>query len=116
MGRPKGAENKNKSWRDAVRAAVNELRKDEDSSKKIKSLRLLARKLVDRALEGDVAAIREVGDRLDGKATQQVIVDKNLTVTHIEHTIIDMPKVIEGEVIEVLDAPEPDDVSSSCKP
>ncbi len=30
--------------------------------------------------------------------------DKNLTVTHIEHTIIDMPKVIEGEVIEVKDA------------
>jgi ribosomal protein L17 len=104
MGRPKGAENKDKSWRDAVRAAVNELRKDEDSSKKIKSLRLLARKLVTKALEGDVAAIKEVGDRLDGKATQQVTVDKTLTVTHIEHTIVDMPKVIEGEVVEVKDA------------
>ncbi len=32
MGRPKGAENKDKSWRHAIRAAVNELRKDEDSS------------------------------------------------------------------------------------
>ena len=40
------------------------------------------------------------GDRLHGKATQQATVDKNLTVTHIEHTIIDMPRVIEGEVIE----------------
>ncbi len=104
MGRPKGAENKDKSWHHAIRAAVNELRKDEDSSKKIKSLRLLARKLVTKALEGDVAAIREVGDRLDGKATQAVQVDQSVQITHIERTIIDMPKVIEGEVIEAKDA------------
>ena len=115
MGRPKGAENKDKSWRDAVRAAVNELRKDEDSPKKVKSLRLLARRLIRKALDGDVSALKEVGDRLDGKATQQVQVDKNIQITHIEHTIVDMP-LIEGEVIEVLDVPEPDASSSGYKP
>ncbi len=86
-----------------LRAAVNELRKDEDSPKKIKSLRLMARRLVTKALEGDVAAIREVGDRLDGKATQQVTVDKNIQITHIEHTIVDMPKVVEAGEIEVIE-------------
>jgi hypothetical protein len=110
MGRPKGAQNKDKSWRDAIRAAVNELRKDEgsDKPKKVRALRLLAQRLVIRALDGDVSALKEVGDRLDGKATQQVNVEKNVQVTHIEHSIVDMPKVIEGEVIEVLDATETD--------
>ena len=108
MGRPKGAQNTDKSWRDAVRAAVNELRKDESSPKKIKSLRLLARKLVTKALDGDVSALKEIGDRLDGKATQSVQVDKNIQITHIEHSIVDMPKVIEGEVIEVQNALETD--------
>ncbi len=75
----------------------------EGSPKKVKALRLLARRLIDRAVEGDVAAMREVGDRLDGKSTQAVQVDKNIQITHIEHSIVDMPKVIEGEVIEVQD-------------
>ncbi len=103
MGRPKGAENKDKSWRDAVRAAVNELRKDEDSPKKIKSLRLMARRLVTKALDGDVTALKEIGDRLDGKATQSVQVDKNIQITHIEHSIVDMPKVVEAGEIEVIE-------------
>ena len=64
MGRPKGAENKDKSWRHAIRAAVNELRAadDSDKPKKVRAIRLLARKLVTRALEGDVAALKELGD------------------------------------------------------
>jgi hypothetical protein len=33
-------------------------------------LRLLADKLVERALDGDMAAIREIGDRLDGRPAQ----------------------------------------------
>ena len=55
----------------------------------------------------DVTALKEIGDRLDGKATQSVQVDKNIQITHIEHTIIDMPKVVEAgeiEVVEVKDA------------
>ncbi len=110
MGRPKGAENKDKSWRHAIRAAVNELRvaEGDEKGKKVRALRLLAQRLVTRALDGDVSALKEVGDRLDGKATQQVNVEKNVQVTHIEHSIVDMPKTIEGEVIEVLDVKETD--------
>ena len=103
MGRPKGAENKDKSWRDAIRRAVHELRvaEGDEKGKKVRALRLLAQRLVTRALDGDVTALKEIGDRLDGKATQQVQVDKNIQITHIEHSIVDMPKVIEGEAIEV---------------
>ncbi len=37
-----------------------------------KRLHALAEKLYEKAAEGDLAAIKEVGDRLDGKATQQI--------------------------------------------
>ena len=61
-----------KLWRDAIRAVVHELRQDPKNGKKVKALRLLARKLVDRAIDGDVAALKEIGDRLDGRAHQPI--------------------------------------------
>ncbi len=69
---PRGSKS-DKEWRDAVRAAVHELRKDPVDGKKIKALRLLARKTVEAALNGDMTAMKEIGDRLDGKATQAVV-------------------------------------------
>lgn len=54
-----------KAWREAIRVSVNE----EDAAG-IKKIRRLADKLVDAALDGDVAAIKEVGDRLDGRPAQ----------------------------------------------
>jgi hypothetical protein len=44
-------------------------------------LRKIARKLLDMAEEGDMSAIKEVFDRVDGKVPQAVDVDQ--TVTHI---------------------------------
>jgi hypothetical protein len=35
-------------------------------------LRAIARKLLERALEGDLQAIREIADRLDGKPAQAI--------------------------------------------
>lgn len=35
-----------------------------------KKLRALAEKIIDKALEGDVAALKEIGDRMDGKPAQ----------------------------------------------
>lgn len=55
--------------RDALMLAVNREGKD-DQGKKVKKLALIANKLVDLAVEGDVQAIREVADRIDGKPTQ----------------------------------------------
>ena len=52
-----------KEWRDAVRMAVHELRlaDGDDKVKKTRALRLLARRLVSRGLEGDVAALKATG-------------------------------------------------------
>jgi hypothetical protein len=42
------------------------------TGEKVKKLRLVARALVDNAIEGDTAAVRECFDRMDGKVTQSV--------------------------------------------
>ena len=55
---------KNRPWAEALNRALLA----EDG----KALRALADKIVEKALEGDVPALREIGDRLDGKPAQQV--------------------------------------------
>ena len=54
-----------KPWRAAIDRAL--------AQKDGKKLRAIADKLIDLAAEGDMAAIRELGDRLDGKAAQAII-------------------------------------------
>lgn len=69
-GRPVGAQNKDKPFRDALRMELAAL-DDEDP----KTLRRLARRLLETASSGDqsLAAIKEVADRLDGKPAQAII-------------------------------------------
>lgn len=55
---------KNRPWREAIRRAILA-----DDGKK---LRKIAETLLDKAAEGDVAAIRELGDRIDGRSIQQI--------------------------------------------
>ena len=73
-----------KEWRNAIRLAVHGLRtaKDGDKAKKVRVLRLLAERLVKRALDGDIAAMKEIGDRLDGRPAQSVDVSGSLGVRH----------------------------------
>lgn len=52
-----------------------------------KKLRALAEKAVALGLAGDVSAIREIGDRLDGKPAQSLTVDA--TVTHAFDNLTD---------------------------
>src|SRR6187402_314095 len=61
MGRPIGSVNREKPFNDALRIALrgDPLR-----------LRRIAEKLAEKAEEGDLAAIRELADRLDGKPLQ----------------------------------------------
>lgn len=56
-----------KLWRDAVMLAVHE-----DGPDGRKKLRALAEQLVAKAETGDVTALKEIGDRLDGKPPQQI--------------------------------------------
>lgn len=58
---------KNKPWADAIRRALLA----EDG----KELRALAQKLIERAKEGDVTALKEIGDRTDGRPVQAIAND-----------------------------------------
>jgi hypothetical protein len=64
-GRKLGSQN-DKPWREAIMRAVNEADGDE------KKLHRIARALVTQAVSGDVSAIKEIGDRLDGKPRQEI--------------------------------------------
>jgi len=74
-GAPFGNQNgvKNRPWAEAINRALLA----EDGKK----LRALADKIIDRALEGDVAALKEVGDRVDGKAAQALEHSGNIVLT-----------------------------------
>lgn len=66
-GRPRGAW-AGKAWRNALRMAA---RRPADEEVKPKSnLDEMAFALIAAAKKGDVPALREIGDRLDGKVTQ----------------------------------------------
>lgn len=80
-GRPKGL----LSWKNTIReAAMKEVELIEKSTgNKIKKTlnQIIAEKLVEKARMGDIQAIKEYGDRTDGKAHQSINVDGNVNVT-----------------------------------
>ena len=57
-------------WYDALRRALK--RREEDDPKAVEKL---ADKLVQLAEAGDLGALKELADRLDGKARQQIVHD-----------------------------------------
>ena len=61
--------NKGKIWREAIRRALEA----ESRREGIEALEAVAASLIAKAKEGDIGAIKELGDRLDGKAAQQQI-------------------------------------------
>lgn len=58
----------NKAWRDAIRVAA--LRPFSEEAKPKTKLDAAATALVDAGVAGDVPALKEIGDRLDGKVPQ----------------------------------------------
>ena len=95
---PKGAKS-DKEWRDAIRRAVHEQRTVDVDGRpaKRKALFLLARKTVTEALDGNMVAVKEIGDRLDGRPAQAVDVAVAVSVERIERLIVDPGPVIEHE-------------------
>lgn len=61
-GNPAGRQSE-KPWRDALSVALSENNRA--------ALRAIADAVVQRALTGDMLAVKEIGDRLDGRAKQQ---------------------------------------------
>lgn len=84
MANPRGQQ-RDKPFRDALRLAIADA---EDNPRK---LRHLAERLYDKAAEGDVQAIKEVADRLDGKVPQGIVGDD-------EHDPVSL-KVIERVIV-----------------
>ncbi len=65
-GAPLGNKNgckDNRAWSEEIRKAATQR----------KRLRQLAEALLDKAEQGDVAALKEFGDRFDGKVAQQIV-------------------------------------------
>jgi hypothetical protein len=88
--------------------AVNRL-----DSNDAKFLDRVADKAVQMALEGDVMAMKEIGDRLDGKPVQGMTLDADLTGLKV--TIEGgLPQVIDAKPVEVsYDAGSSADVQDS---
>jgi hypothetical protein len=63
-----------KLWREALRRAV--LKRVENDQK----LDKVAEAVVAKAMNGDIAAAKEIGDRLDGKASQAIVHSGTLSV------------------------------------
>ena len=66
---PGGGPKPDKLMRDALALELHQEVKL-TTGEKVKKLRLVARTLVDNAIDGDTTAARECFDRMDGKVTQ----------------------------------------------
>ena len=81
--RPKGSLN-DRLWRDALRRVGNEYAEGKAGPKKIE---IMARKLIDAGMAGDIAAAKEFGNRLDGMPHQTIdatITDERMVVASSE--------------------------------
>ncbi|MEO7143344.1 MAG: DUF5681 domain-containing protein [Bryobacteraceae bacterium] len=87
-----GGQPKNRVWRDAIERAINRRAGKLD----LQGIDDLADKLLDTAFAGDMMAMKEFGDRIEGKAIQAIEHSGSIARTH------------EEELIN-LDNPEPDD-------
>ena len=81
MGRPIGSPNKQKAFNDALRVAVRG---------RPLCLRRVADKLIDGAEQGDLAYIRELADRLDGRPAQA-----------IEHGHVPITELTDAQLYEI---------------
>jgi hypothetical protein len=94
------------SFRDALRLEISRANADK--------LRRVARALIERACEGDVSAIKEIGDRLDGRVPSVVAGDKENPITHqrIERVIVHIEHG-RDKVIEHVPSVDPSEGSDS---
>lgn len=74
---------KEKYWRDALMVAIKRTDKEGRTV-----LSKIAQKVVEAAMSGDMTAIKEIGDRIDGKAPQSLDV-----TTHNERPIEELTDI-----------------------
>ena len=97
MGRPIGSVNRQKPFADALRLEIS-------GGNDPRRLRAIARKLIEMAEGGDLQAIKEVGDRLDGKCVQ-AIERGDVSVEVLSDA--ELFAIIRGGSREPLDEPRP---------
>jgi len=80
-------------WRQAINRAVS---RKKSARSKVIALDALADKLVEAGLAGDISALKEIGNRLDGMAHQSISVDQ-----HSDRTVmVNLSFVKPANVIE----------------
>lgn len=85
----KGGRKSDKLWRDALIVAAK--RTDEDGRV---YLAKIAEKCVEAAASGDISAMKEIGDRIDGKAPQSVDVTTRHEQSITEWSDTDLERLI----------------------
>lgn len=82
---------KGKQWAMAIERALDQ----RGAADRRAALDVLAGKLLEKAAEGDMGALKELGDRLDGKPAQNLTVGNQdgeaFKVERIERVIVDRP-------------------------
>lgn len=91
MGRPIGAQNKDKPFRDALRLQIAAAGEDR------KALRGVADALIEKARSGDVQAIKELADRLDGKVPQAIVGDDEHDPVSIREIVTGVPRAADDQ-------------------
>jgi GH15 family glucan-1,4-alpha-glucosidase len=83
-GNPEGRR-KNRPWRDALNRAVQRA-----TTGKVDYVALdaLADALVAAGLAGEVNALKEIGDRIDGKVPQAIVGDDDESPVNVVHKIV----------------------------
>lgn len=79
-----------KPFRDALRIELAAAGEDQ------KELRAIAQALISKAIAGDIQAIKEFGDRLDGKVAQAIIGDDEADPVSVRTIITGVPRAADG--------------------
>jgi hypothetical protein len=90
MGRPAGSQNKDKPFRTALRMEIAAAGED------MPALRSVAQALIGKAMMGDVQAIKELGDRLDGRPAQAIVGDDDADPVSVRTIITGVPRAADG--------------------
>lgn len=76
---------KNRPWSEAIRKACSQY--EDGTVERKEALYKIAMKLIKKALDGDMAAVKELGDRLDGRPAQAIVGedDSPLKIVILKH-------------------------------
>lgn len=86
-GNPNGQPKRTKLWKEAI---VRAIKRREESDPQ--ALEKLADKLIAQVEAGDVAAIKEFGDRVDGKVAQALIGDDSEDAISLRTIVTGVPR------------------------